>query len=401
MPRYFCKIGTPSGQVLTRELDASSQGELRRRLQEEGVWLLSLREKRLFSFNGKLPRRSSLSAWQFLSFNQELLVLLRAGLPILQVLEALRDKMDPGPLREALSAIRDEVRGGKRLSEAFGNHPNFFPALYLASLRAGEQTGDLPVTLQRFLDYFKRMEAIKSRVTGALFYPALLLFSVLALLVFMMAFVIPRFSRIYADANVELPFLTRLLVSFTDLFSNHLPLLAALSLAAVIGIRMGLKSRAGRIWWDRRRLQLPLAGVLMRHYALLNFTRTVATILASGMPVLPALELAGGTLTNSDLEGRLALVIEAVRQGGKLSEACEKNRLLPPMAVRLIAAGESAGALQHMLEELSAYLEDDVDRRLQRMTTMIEPVVMIVIGLVIGGLVVAMYLPIFKIGGTI
>lgn len=401
MPRYFCKIGTSSGQVLTREFDASSGDELRRRLKAEGIWLLSLQEKRRFGFNLKIARRAKLTAWQFLSFNQELLVLLRAGLPILQVLETLRDKMDPGPFREALADIRNDVRGGKKLSEAFGEHPRYFPALYLASLRAGEQTGDLPVTLQRFLEYFKRMEAIKSRVKGALFYPALLLFSVLALLVFMMVFVIPRFSRIYADANVELPVLTRLLVSFTDLFSHHLALLILISAAVLIGCRLALNSRAGRLWWDRRKLMLPLVGVLMRHYVLLNFTRTAATILASGLPLLSTLELAGGTLTNGDLEARLDEVIDKVREGGKLSEACEKTGLLPSMAVRLVAAGESAGALQQMLEELAAYLEDDVDRRLQRLTTMIEPVVMIVIGLVIGGLVVAMYLPIFKIGGTI
>jgi type IV pilus assembly protein PilC len=401
MPRYLCKIGTPSGQVLERECDASSREELRRRLGEEGLWLLSLREKRAFTLHKGRGGRSRLTSWQFLSFNQELLVLLRAGLPILQVLEALRDKMEPGPLQQALAAIRDDVRGGRRLSDAFGEYQKFFPPLYLASIRAGEQTGDLPVTLQRFLDYYKRMEAIKSRVKGALFYPVLLLLAVLALLIFMMVFVVPRFSRIYADANVDLPVATRLLVSATDSFSLVLPWLIPLLLAAVAGIRMGLRSPSGRLWWDRHRLGLPLLGILMRHYSLLNFIRTTATIIASGMPLLPALELAGGTLTNRDLESRLASVTDALRQGGKFSEACESSGLLPPMAARLVAAGESAGALQYMLNELAAYLEDDLDRRLHRLTTMIEPVVMIVIGLVIGGLVVTMYLPIFKIGGTI
>ena len=400
MPRYFCKIGTSAGQILEREFEAESRNDLQARLDADGFCLLQLREKR-FSLNAPLARRSKLSTWQFISFNQELLVLLRSGLPIVQVLEALEENMESGPLSKALKAIRDDIKGGRRLSDAFAEYPQFFPPLYLASLRAGEQTGDLPVTLQRFLDYFKRMEAIQSRVKSAMFYPALLLLAVAGLLLFMMIFVIPRFSRIYADANVELPWVTQLLISATDGFSASLPWLVIVLPAAVIGLRIALRTDIGRLWWDRCRLKLPLLGVLMRHYALLNFNRTVATILNSGMPVLSALDLARRTLTNRELEGRLACVIESVRQGGKFSEACRDAAFMPPMAIRLVAAGESAGALQEMLAELAGYLEDDVDRRLQRLTTMIEPLVMVVMGLVIGGLVVAMYLPIFKIGGTV
>jgi len=400
MPKYLCKIVTSTGQVLQREFEADNRDALRQRLDADGFCLLKLQEQR-FSLNAAFGRRSKLSIGQFISFNQELLVLLRAGLPILQVLESLQENMETGPLHRALHKIRDDIKGGRRLSDAFGDYPQFFPPLYLASLRAGEQTGDLPVTLQRFLDYFKRMEAIRGRVKSALFYPSLLLLAVAALLLFMMIFVIPSFSRIYTDANVELPLLTRLLISTTDGFTAALPWLVIGLPAVVIGLRFALGSERGRLWWDRLRLRLPLLGVLMRHFALLNFNRTVATILNSGLPVLAALELAGRTLTNRELERRLAQVVEAVRQGGKLSVACREAAFMPPMALRLIAAGESAGALQEMLSELAGYLEDDVDRRLQRLTTMIEPLVMIFMGLVIGGLVVAMYLPIFKIGGTV
>jgi type IV pilus assembly protein PilC len=400
MPKYFCKICTSSGQVLEREFEADSPDALQRSLDADGFCLLKLKERR-FSMPATFGRRSRMSATQFISFNQELLVLLRAGLPILHVLESLQENLEKGPLHEVLHKIRDDVKGGRRLSDAFGDYPQFFPPLYLASLRAGEQTGDLPVTLQRFLDYFKRMEAIRGRVKAALFYPSLLLLAVAALLLFMMIFVIPRFSRIYADANVQLPLITRLLIGATDGFMTALPWLVIGLPAAVLGLRFALGTGQGRLWWDRLRLRLPLLGVLMRHYALLNFNRTVATILNSGLPVLAALDLAGRTLTNRELEQRLGQVVEAVRQGGKLSVACREAAFLPPMAVRLVAAGESAGALQEMLSELAGYLEDDVDRRLQRLTTMIEPLVMIFMGLVIGGLVVAMYLPIFKIGGTV
>lgn len=400
MPKYLCKIVTSTGQILEREFEADSRDALRQRLDDDGFCLLKLKGQR-FALNAAFGRRSKLSTGQFISFNQELLVLLRAGLPILQVLESLQENMETGPLHKVLHKIRDDIKGGRRLSDAFGDYPQFFPPLYLASLRAGEQTGDLPVTLQRFLNYFKRMEAIRGRVKSALFYPSLLLLAVAALLLFMMIFVIPSFSRIYTDANVELPLLTRLLISTTDGFTAALPWLVIGLPAAVIGLRFALGSERGRLWWDRLRLRLPLLGVLMRHFALLNFNRTVATILNSGLPVLAALELAGKTLTNRELERRLAQVVEAVRQGGRLSAACRETAFMPPMAVRLVAAGESAGALQEMLSELAGYLEDDVDRRLQRLTTMIEPLVMIFMGLVIGGLVVAMYLPIFKIGGTV
>jgi type IV pilus assembly protein PilC len=380
--------------------EAANADALRSRLRSQGFHVIALR-RRLTLFpgrgradSGRIPSR------QFLAFNQELLVLLRSGLPMMQVLDATLERLDAGPLRKAVQQIREAVKGGARLSEAFARFPQLFPHLYIASLQAGEQTGDLPVTIQRYVDYQKRVEQIKGKVKMAAFYPVLLCLAAMGVLIFMVLYVVPKFADIYGDAKVALPWVTRLLIASASFMTDHYLLLPAAPLLLFILVRRVRVKPGLRLVVDRWKLRLVFLGPLFLEYALLNFTRTLATLLASGVPLVSAMKMSRKTLNNSYLESRLEQATERITEGKSPAGALDEAGFFPSLALRMVMAGERSGALQEMLLEVAGYYENQVEERLGRLSSLIEPVMMLLIGLLIGGIVVAMYIPIFQLAGA-
>lgn len=397
---YQCKIGTSDGRILKKHIEAESRAILQKQLEDEGFFVFQIRRAPFQWFSGA-GSRVRLNSRRFLSLNQEMLVLLRSGLPILLVLDTLIERMEPGRLLDAMREIRSEVKGGSALSEAFGGFPRMFPPLYLASLRAGEQSGDLPVTIGRYIDYQKRVEAIKAKVRSASFYPALLGVAVFTVVAFLMLYVVPSFTEIYADANVQLPFLTRLVISFANGLVAGLPLWAPASVVGLLLLKIYVQSEPGAFQLDRLKLRLPFFGPLLNEYALSTFCRTLATTLASGIPIVQATQMSRGTLNNRFLDQKMTDVVRRIQEGSKISEALEQAGTFPLIALRMIGVGESSGSLGEMLIDISEYYEAEVERRLDRLTTIIEPLMMLMIGLLIGGIVVAMYIPIFQLAGTV
>jgi len=401
MPNYLCKIGTSDGRVVEREFEAGSKGLLRSSLEEQGFSVFAIKARPfqgLFQVNQGARR---FKGRQFLTFNQELLVLLRSGLPILQVLDTLLERMESGPFRNALREVREDVRGGSQISEAFEKFPQFFPYLYVAAVKAGERTGDLPVTLDRFIAYQKRVEAVRSKVREASFYPALLGFVTITVLSFLILWVVPRFSQIYSDAQAQLPWITRALIALSSSIVQMLPLIVLVLVAGLILFRIWSKTERGQLFVDRIILKLPFFGALQLEYALSGFCRTLATVLVSGIPLVTALQMSRGTLNNRLLEEKLLLVTRLVEEGGEFSRSLDDQGVFPLLALRMIGAGEKTGALPDMLQEVSSYYELQVEQRLDRLTSLIEPLMMLVMGLLIGTVVVAMYIPIFQLAGTV
>lgn len=401
MPAFLCKIGTADGRVVEKEFEAASLEQLRATLEEQGFHVFRIRRASFRSLLGRGFGRGRLSGQAFLSFNQELLVLLRSGLPILQVLDTLGERMEAGSMRDVLREIREDVRAGAVLSEAFGKFPAYFPHLYIASLRAGERSGDLPVTIGRFIAYQKRIEAIKGKVKSASFYPILLSIAVISVLLFLLFFVIPSFTQIYADAQVELPLATRILIGTTTFLSRWALLLIPAGIAAVTGIVLFLRTERGGLWFDRLILLLPFFGGLMLEYALLGFCRTLGTTLTSGIPVVQAMQMSKGTLDNRILEAKLSRAVRRIEEGASVSDALAETGFVPGLALRMIGVGETTGALPEMLSDVADFYEGQVERRLERLTTLIEPLMMMTMGLLIGAIVVAMYIPIFQLAGTV
>ncbi len=400
MSTYRCKIGTSDGRVLEKEFEADNREALQESLEEQGFFVFKVRRSSMQWFS-KGSGGGSLSGRRMLALNQEMQVLIRSGLPILQVLDTLVDRMEAGGLLNTLQEIRTDVKGGSSLSDAFGRFPKMFPQLYVASLRAGEQSGDLPITLSRYIEYQKRVEAIRAKVRSATFYPALLAVAVTVVLGFLMLYVIPSFTQVYADANMQLPLLTRIVIALADGLVVWLPIWAPALLIGLLLFRVYARTDGGAFMVDRVKLRLPFFGVLLNEYSLSTFCRTFSITLASGIPVVQAMQMSRGTLNNRVQEKQLANAVKRIEEGAKISEALEQTGNFPIIALRMIGVGESSGSLVDMLTDVSDYYEDEVERRLDRLTTMVEPLMMMTMGLLIGGIVVAMYIPIFQMAGTV
>lgn len=401
MPAFLCKIGTADGRVLEKEFEAQNRELLKESLEEQGFFVFTIRKQTFRSLlGGKLLGRAP-SGRVFLTFNQELTVLLRSGLPIMQVLDTVTERMEGGGLRDALRAVREEIKGGAVLSEAFGRHPQIFPHLYVAAIKAGERSGELPVTLARFISYQKRIEGIRAKVRSAAFYPLLLSLAVGGVLLFLMLYVIPTFTQIYADAKITLPLATRVLIGISSGLSTGAPFLLPLLVGAGLALRILLRTEQGLVWRDRLLLTIPFFGGLAVDYALLGFCRTLGTTLSSGIPVVQAMQMSRGTLNNRILEQRMGGAIRRIEEGAAISQSLSETSFFPGLALRMIGVGETTGALPEMLGDVADYYEAEVERRLDRLTTMIEPLMMMTMGLVIGGIVVAMYIPIFQLAGTV
>ena len=401
MPQFQCKIGTDDGRIVERVYDSSTREQLKENLEEQGFHVFQV-QRRLWPFfaRGRQPQ-ARMTSRKFLLFNQEMLALLRSGLPVLQVFDTQIDQMEAGQFRDVIIEIREEIRGGSAMSDAFAKFPRTFPPLYIAAIKAGERTGDLPETLSRFLEYQKRVEMIRAKVRSASFYPLLLTAAAIMVVIFLMLFVVPRFSQIYADANVQLPLMTRLLIGLSNLVGHYWYLLLIVAIATVPVVKALLSSSRGRLRLDRLVLRLPFIGGLNIDYALTGFTRTLATILTSGSALVPAMQMSRGTLNNLKLEKEVADAIRRVEEGGSLSDSLERTGFFPPLALRMLSVGEASGSLTDMLSDIADYYEAEVERRLSRLTTMIEPVLMMTMGLLIAFIIVAMYVPIFQLAGTV
>ena len=291
MPSFTCKIGTDDGRVLEKEFEAGNRQLLLDSLEEQGFHVFTVRRRLLDSIPGLTRSKANWSGRRFLSFNQELIVLLRSGLPILQVLDTIIVRLEAGQMFDVLRDIRESIRGGDSLSEAFGKFPHIFPHLYIASIKAGERTGDLPITLARYIAYQKRVETIRSKIKNAAFYPLLLTISVIAVVLFLMLFVVPRFTQVYADANVELPVMTRILVATANVLGHSLPLLLPALVFVMVLAPIFFRTERGAFLLDRIKLSLPLIGTLATEYSLLSFCRTLGTTLSSGIPIVQALRM--------------------------------------------------------------------------------------------------------------
>lgn len=401
MPSYQCKIGTADGRIVDKVFTATTGDQLRENLQEQGFHVFRMRRQFLSFLQGEHHRSARMTGRRFLSFNQELLVLLRSGLPVLQIFDTQIEQMEPGVFRDIISEVREEIRAGSSLSEAFSKFPRFFPPLYIAAIKAGEKTGDLPETMSRFLEYQKRVEAIRAKVRSASFYPLLLTSAAVIVVVFLMFFVVPRFTQIYVDANVELPLMTRALIGVSELIGSYWYLILLALVVAVYLVRSLIHSSRGRLQFDRFLLHIPFLGGLKIEYALSGFNRTLGTTLASGTPLVPAMQMSRGTLNNLSLEQEMIQAIRRVEEGSSLSDSLKRTGFFPPLALRMVSVGETSGSLTTMLSDIADYYEAEVEERLTRLTTMIEPILMMIMGLMIAFIIVAMYVPIFQLAGTV
>ncbi|NVN99223.1 MAG: type II secretion system F family protein [Geobacteraceae bacterium] len=401
MPLFICKIGSADGRIIEKEFEAASSDILRQNLTSQGFFVFSISKKPLQFLWNKGASRRKIDIKSLITFNQELLVLIKAGLPIIQSLDTILERIEKGRLAEVLEIIRDDIKGGSSLSDAFERHPSAFSHLYIASIRAGERTGDLPQTIKRYITFLKKTEGFRKKVITALFYPAILLSVAFVAITLLLVYVVPTFSQVYADAGSRLPTPTLVLIAFTSILKKFFPLLIGAVVCGVYFFRRWANTESGRMIVDKFTLKIPVIGDVFAKYAIVSFTRTLATIIESGIPIVESLRMSVGTLNNKVLEVRLTAAIRRVEEGVSLSVAIDGAKLMPTLALRMLSVGESTGSLEEMLEGISDYFEEELDQKLHLLSTAIEPAIMVIMGVVIGTIIVTMYLPVFKIAGTV
>jgi len=385
------------------EVEADNSESARRSLQAKGLFVFDAETENRAQPRLWLPNimGARVSGRALLVFNQELLALVRAGLPIIVVLDLLRERNQQPRLRAILEAVREDVKAGSALSAAMAKHPTVFGPLYTASLHAGEQSGNFVDALRRFVEYQKRILALRQRLRAALTYPTILIAASLGVILFLLTFVVPTFTRIYGDMDAELPAPTRVLVVITGQLQNALPLV----LVAVIGGGLALwqwrRTPQGRRLTDRWIMRMPWIGALFSGYLFSRFARTLAMMQAGGIPMIPSLEATLGTVGNAHLSETLGSAIPRVAAGISLADSLEKTGVVPPLILELVAVGEQSGSLGEMLGHAADLYDSEMDTRLTALAATVEPVIMMGMGLVVAAIVVVMYLPIFHLSSVV
>jgi len=401
MPTFYYRAARTDGSILEERIQAEDEVGLRQRLEREGYLILSLsKQQRAQIFSTSLFHRRH-SGREFLVFNQEFLALLRAGLPIVKIFEILADRSDHPGFASALSRIREEIKAGSAISDGMAKEQNYFPDLYISSLRAGEKSGNLIEIIARYIDYQRKILAVRKKVISALTYPSFLLAVGVGVMLFLLVFVMPSFTEIYQDSNADLPALTRSLLAVVALFRSHFIVMLSLLALVGVGLRLIFSQQWGRDFYDRAALFFPLIrGITLKHY-IIRITRTLGAVLKSGISLVPALQMTAEAMSNRKVKAMIMTATERVKEGASLSQAFGEMRLMPKMALEMIAVGEVTGALEEMLLQVADFHEDELDLYLTRVTTWVEPVLLLIMGGVVAIILIAMYLPIFHLAGAI
>ena len=399
MPLFRVRAGTFEGKVLYREIEAPTEEELGQRLEKEGLYPIEIREKGILRLSS-LRRKASARPGDLLVFNHGLATLLKAGLQLLDSLEALKASKSPCLAEAVTDAIR-EVKNGHSLSDALRRHPEVFPPLYTSSIAAGERTGDLIPAIRGYIEFQKRVEAVRKKVVSSATYPAVLAGASVLVIGFLLAYVVPSFARIYLDSGAELPLPTRVLIRVTSFVKDYFPLFIIAAAAAVLLSRAYLKTKKGRAFVDRLKLAAPQFGPVYRGYSVAKFSRTLGMVLKSGTSIIEGLEMSKGVLNNSVLEEKIDRVIRKTREGSTVTDAMRAEDFMPEITLRMFSTGERSASLDAVALDIADYHDEEVNHRVGILTDLIEPALMIIMGAVIGTIVVLMYLPIFRLGARL
>jgi general secretion pathway protein F len=383
-----------SSSVISCVVDAVDEADARRQLLLKDLRVISLEPMR------RLRRLFQAPQLQLAVFSQQLVSLLDAGLALVEALEALAQKESNTATKRTLDRILARLYEGQTLAAAVAEHPATFPDLYVAAVRASERTGALREALTRYIAYQEQADSLRKTLVNACIYPAVLLGAGLLVTLFLMGYVVPRFSSIYEDVGTDLPFASRLLLQWGQLIDAHAGLVVVTALAALVGAIYGVRRPAVRTAVGEWVARIPAVGRQLHVYQLARLYRTVGMLVRGGIPAVPALRMSGGVVL-APSRAAYAAATRAVSEGQSLAEAMERNGLTTPVAARMLRVGERSGNMGEMMERIADFCDEELARWVAVMTRLIEPVLMIVIGLIIGVIVVLMYFPIFQLAGSI
>ena len=400
---FRCRLGTPGGEILEGVYVADSEDRLRRELEEKGLFVLSL--QRRAGLQGAISlgkgRRGRVSRQEFLVFNQELATLLKAGMPLVQSLDILRQRVSNQTFKAVLDTVYDKVKSGTSLSDAFAEHGSMFPAVYAASLMAGERSGNLDSVIRRYVAYEKVIGTVRKRTISALIYPSILVTMMIVLIGIIVLRVVPSFSDFYSNFDRPLPLSTRMIVAVSNTVVGNIWLLLAAVVGVAAAVTMWVRHPAQRESFHRFLLLLPWFGETIRKFATAQVARTLGTLLGGGIPLVNAIEIGGRSMSNRYLAKELDDVRRRVQEGQSFAGALRQRATFPDVAVKMVEVGESTGALQEMLNSLADFYDEEIETEVSRFITLVEPVLLVVMGVIIAVVVLALYMPLFELSSVV
>jgi type IV pilus assembly protein PilC len=400
MGEFVCRVADAEGRVFSHVEAAGSLDEARQKLTDRGLYIYSV-ESRGGRLAGLVRRRSDrqIGGSDFLILNQQFNTLIKAGLPILRALDLLADRASSPKLRPIISQVRDRVREGKSLSEAVAE-AGVFSKVYSTAILAGEKSGNLPGVLDYYIAYQRVSTGVRKKILATLVYPVLLISVAIIIVAYLVTAVIPKFALLYRDLNVQLPTPTRLLIALT--VDYRLFVLGAIALMAVaaVGVFLWSRSEDGGTAFDRFKFRLPIIGDTLLKFQVAQFSRTLATLLTGGTPLVAGLQTATDAITSKLLRSTVSQATQMVREGESLHVALASKGIMPEMALDMIEVGESSGALSPMLTSVAEFYEEEVNIRLSALVAVIEPVLLIFMGLFVAFILISLYLPIFSFSMT-
>ena len=399
---FRCRLATAGGEIVEGVYIAESEARLRRELEQKGLFVLSLQRRGgvpgLGSFGA---RQRKIGRQEFLIYNQELATLLKAGMPLVQSLDILRQRVQNPTFKAVLDGIYEKVKSGTALSDAFGEHGDMFPPIYSASLMAGERSGNLDAVIRRYVAYEKIISAVRRRTLSALLYPAVLVVLMTGLVGIIVLKVVPAFADFYSSFAAELPLSTRIIMGVSDLVIKNW-LIVVLVLGGVVVMFVTWVKRPGqKAHVHRALLDIPWLGPTIRKFAVSQMARTLATLLGGGIPLVNSLEVASRSMNNRYLATELDEVGRRVREGEGLARAMLARGVFPDVSVKMVEVGEQTGALQEMLNSLADFYDEEIETEVGRYITLIEPALLVFMGLVIAIVVLALYMPLFNLSSVI
>jgi type IV pilus assembly protein PilC len=399
---FRCRLGTPGGDVIEGVYVADNEARLRREFEEKGLYVLAIHRAGRQALGGlALPRRNKVASREFLVFNQELATLLKAGMPLVQSLDILRRRVHNPVFKGVLDDVYERVRAGSAVSEAFEAHGALFPGVYTASLLAGEKSGNLEQVLRRYVAYVKVVTGVRRKTISALVYPAILLLLSLVVVTIIVVRVVPEFGNFYNQFGKELPWSTRLIVAISEVVTRYFVVILLAIAGAVLGVWWWVRQPGQKRRLDRLILRVPALGPIAQKFSTSQAARTLATLLGGGIPLVNALEVTSKSLGNQYMAGELTTAGQQVREGVALAGAMQDSGAFPDVAIKMVEVGESTGALQEMLNSLADFYDEEIETNLGRFVTLVEPILLVLMGLIIAGLLLALYLPLFNLSSAL
>ncbi|CAN5722638.1 type II secretion system F family protein [soil metagenome] len=391
-----------SGKIVTGIQDALNEDSAVTSLMSRGLMVLSLQKK-------SVANRTRKKIWtvketDLVLCTRQLSTMVEAGISLVQALTALYEQCDPKRqkgLREVISDVTSRVQGGDSFHEAIAKHPRVFDRLFVSMVKAGEHGGLLAEILDRLAGFLEASARLRKKVKSAMTYPVIVISIAFAITTFLIVKVVPIFGEIFADFGAELPARTQFLIDLSEFIRGQWYFLLGIMVGAFFGIRTFLRSTGGRQAWDKWKLKLPVFGPLMHKICMSRFSRTFAQLIRSGVPILEVLDIVAGASGNHVVETSIKGVGGDVEKGDNLSVALSKKPIFPPMMLRMVAAGEATGKIDTMLEKMADFWDEEIEAMLDALTSLIEPMLIVFLGVIVGGIVIAMFLPIFKLNEVV